>query len=227
MKVCMNATTVKQKENYFSVATNCTEIRIFFLTDYIIRIRAGFDGDFAEESYSLVTTAWEDRMDPFLKDYRKKIQTADAVLEDGTDQAVIQGKELKVVIEKDPFRICVYDKEGTMIHADIVDLAYREDSNHRRIHTSQIEADDCFFGFGEKGGEFNKAQKYMVLSPGDSMGYDPKETDSLYKHIPFYIKLNQTTKKATGYFYHNTWECDFNMGREKRNYWHRYSRRRY
>ena len=63
----------------------------------------------------------------------------------------------------------------------------------------------------------------MVLSPGDSMGYDPKETDSLYKHIPFYIKLNQTTKKATGYFYHNTWECDFNMGREKRNYWHRYS----
>lgn len=110
-----------------------------------------------------------------------------------------------------------------MIHADIVDLAYREDSNHRRIHTSQIEADDCFFGFGEKGGEFNKAQKYMVLSPGDSMGYDPKETDSLYKHIPFYIKLNQTTKKATGYFYHNTWECDFNMGREKRNYWHRYS----
>ena len=198
MKVCMNATTVKQKENYFSVATNCTEIRIFFLTDYIIRIRTGFDGDFAEESYSLVTTAWEDRMDPFLKDYRKKIQIADAVLEDGTDQAVIQGKELKEVIEKDPFRICVYDKEGTMIHADIVDLAYREDSNHRRIHTSQIEADDCFFGFGEKGGEFNKAQKYMVLSPGDSMGYDPKETDSLYKHIPFYIKLNQTTKKATG-----------------------------
>ena len=60
MKICMNATTVTQKENYFSVATNCTEIRIFFLTDHIIRIRAGFDGDFAEESYSLVTTAWED-----------------------------------------------------------------------------------------------------------------------------------------------------------------------
>ena len=109
MKICMNATTVTQKENYFSVATNCTEIRIFFLTDHIIRIRAGFDGDFAEESYSLVTTAWEDRMDTFLKDYRKRIQTADAILEDGADQAVIQGKELKVVVEKDPFRICVYE----------------------------------------------------------------------------------------------------------------------
>ena len=36
------------------------------------------------------------------------------------------------------------------------------------------------------------------------MGYDPKETDSLYKHIPFYIKLNPGTKKAVGYFYHCT-----------------------
>ena len=123
MKVCTTAFAVTKQGSGFSIATNCVEIRLLFLTDSILRIRAGFEGDFAEESYSLVTTAWEDRMDPFLKDYRKKIQTADAVLEDGTDQAVIQGKELKVVIEKDPFRICVYDKEGTMIHADIVDLA--------------------------------------------------------------------------------------------------------
>ena len=65
MKVCTNALAVKQENNYFSVTTNCTEIRIFFLTDHVIRIRAGFDGDFAEESYSLVTTAWEDRMDSF------------------------------------------------------------------------------------------------------------------------------------------------------------------
>ena len=55
------------------------------------------------------------------------------------------------------------------------------------------------------------------------MGYNAKETDSLYKHIPFYIKLNRGTKQAVGYFYHNTAECDFNMGREKRNYWYRYS----
>ena len=113
--------------------------------------------------------------------------------------------------------------DGTLLHADIVDLAYREDSNKRRIHTSQIEADDYFYGFGEKGGEINKAEKYMNMAPGDAMGYNPKETDSLYKHIPFYIKLSASTKKAVGYFYHSTSECDFNMGREKRNYWHRYS----
>ena len=215
MKVCMNAGNVTKKGSVFCISTNCIEIRLLFLTDHILRIRAGFDGDFCEESYSLVMTAWEDRMDGFMKHYRKRVAPAEAeLIEDSAVQAVIQGKELKVVIEKDPFRICVYDREGSQIHADIPDLAYLEDSNHRRIHTSEINAQDCFFGFGEKSGEFNKAQKFMVMSPGDSMGYDPKETDSLYKHIPFYIKLNPGTKTAVGYFYHCTWECDFDMGRE-------------
>lgn len=226
MKVCQSVSAVQKADHYFSVKTNCTEIRILFLTDSIIRIRAGFDGDFAEESYSLVTTAWEDRMDDFLKNYRTRTQAAEAVLEDGDSQAVIQGAKLKVVVEKDPFRICVYDEEGTQLHADIVDLAYMEDSNHRRIHTSEISPEDCFYGFGEKSGEFNKAQKFMSMSPKDAMGYNPKETDSLYKHIPFYIKLNRSTKKAVGYFYHNTYECDFDMGKEKSNYWKMHSRYR-
>ena len=226
MKICTKAFSVSQKDNYYSVATDGVEIRILFLTDSIIRIRAGFDGDFAEESYSLVMTAWEDRLDDFLKDYRRRVPAADTVLTDGEQEAVIQGRLLKAVVEKDPFRICVYDQDGTQIHADIVDLAYQEDSNHRRIHTSEISADDCFYGFGEKSGEFNKAQKFMNMSPKDAMGYNPKETDSLYKHIPFYIKLNRKTKKAAGYFYHNTYECDFDMGKEKSNYWKMHSRYR-
>ena len=226
MKVCTNAYTVAKKDSYFSVMTNSVEIRILFLTDSILRIRAGFDGDFAEESYSLVMTAWEDRMDDFLKGRRTRVEAADAILSDGDREAVIEGRILKVVVEKDPFRICVYDKEGTLLHADIVDLAYMEDSNHRRIHTSEISPEDCFYGFGEKSGSFNKAQKFMSMSPKDAMGYNPRETDSLYKHIPFYIKLNRGTRKAVGYFYHNTCECDFDMGREKSNYWKPHSRYR-
>ena len=106
-----------------------------------------------------------------------------------------------------------------MIHADIVDLAYREDSNHRRIHTSEISPEDCFYGFGEKSGEWNKPEIHVHEPKGCQWAINPKETDSLYKHILFYIKLNRSTRKAVGYFYHNTAECDFDMGREKSNYW--------
>lgn len=223
MKVCYKAGVVSAVKNYYSIATDAVEIRLWFLTDDMIRIRAGFDGDWDEASYSLVKTAWQSRTDELMKDCRRRVDVAKTSLTDRTDKAVIRGEKLTVEIEKDPFRVLIYDAEGTLLHADIPDLAYREDSNKRRLHTSQIEADDYFYGFGEKSGEINKAQKFMNMAPGDAMGYDPMETDSLYKHIPFYIKLNGTTKKAVGYFYHSTAECDFNMGREKRNYWHRYS----
>ena len=226
MKVCTRAYEVSKREHGFSIRTNCVELRILFLTDSIVRIRAGFDGDFAEESYSLVMTAWADRMDGLMKHCRKRVSPAEAVLTDGDKEAVIQGRNLRVVVEKEPFRLCIYDKEGALLHGDIVDLGYQEDSNHRRIHTSEISPDDCFYGFGEKSGDWNKAQKYLCMSPKDAMGYNPKETDSLYKHIPFYIKLNRSTRKASGYFYHNTAECDFDMGREKSNYWKMHSRYR-
>jgi len=223
VKICYKADEVTYADNYYSIKTNAVEIRLWFLTDDIIRIRAGYDGDWDEASYSLVMTAWPSRTDEFLKDYRKRVEVAASKLTDGEKKAVIQGVKLRVEIEKDPFRICVYDSEDTLIHADIVDLAFREDSNMRRMHTSQIEEDDFFYGFGEKSGEINKAEQYMNMAPGDALGYNPKETDSLYKHIPFYVKLSKSTGKATGYFYHSTAECSFNMGREKRNYWHRYS----
>ena len=127
MKVCYTAGPVKKLENCFSVSTNAVEIRIWFLTDDILRIRAGFDGDWDEASYSLTMTAWDSRTDELMKDCRKRVQTAAAELTDGDKQAVIQGSRLKVVVEKAPFRIMVYDKDGSLLHADIPDLAYRED----------------------------------------------------------------------------------------------------
>ena len=47
MKVCTRAYEVSKREHGFSIRTNCVELRILFLTDSIVRIRAGFDGDFA------------------------------------------------------------------------------------------------------------------------------------------------------------------------------------
>lgn len=223
MKVCYRAGAITAEKNYFRIAADVVELRLWFLTDEILRIRAGFDGDWDEASYSLVMTAWDSRTDALMKDCRHRVETAPATLTDGEKEAVIQGRKLRVVVHKNPFMLSVYDQDGTLLQEDIPDLAYREDSNHRRLHSSRIEADDCFYGFGEKSGNINKAEEVMNMAPGDAMGYNAVKTDSLYKHIPFYIKLQGATKKAVGYFYHNTAECYFNMGKEKRNYWHRYS----
>ena len=223
MRIVREVRSVTQSNNYYEVQTNACAIRIYFVTDSIIRIRVGFAGDFAEESYSLVTTAWEDRLDEVLGDERKRIDVAASRLDDNNDYATINGNILKVIIRKNPAAIEVYDKTDTLLHRDIPELAYRCDSNDRRYHTSEIVEGDCFYGFGEKTGRLNKLHQFMTMSPNDTMGYDPINADSLYKHIPFYIKANKKTGKACGYFYHNMNECTFDMGRSHSNYWPHHS----
>ena len=223
MRICSKVEGIKQENSFVSIKTNGVDVRIWFLTDEIIRIRAGFDADFVEESYSLMLTGWEDRLDSYWNDSRKRILPYDPKIEESEEQIILRGQQLEVIIAKDPFQISIYDKAGTLLHRDVADMPFREDSNKRRIHASEIFDGDHFYGFGEKTGSFNKYGKYMSMSPTDAFGYDPKETDSLYKHIPFYIKLNDNTQKAVGYFYHNTYECDFDMGRRFSGYWGRYS----
>lgn len=48
MRIIKYATKIEQINNYYSITTNTVEVRVWFLTDDIIRIRAGFDGDFDE-----------------------------------------------------------------------------------------------------------------------------------------------------------------------------------
>lgn len=209
---------IKKKDKTFVLTTNSVPIHILFLTDDIVRIRAGFDGGFAEESYSLVMTAWEDRMDEVLNDYRHRIEAADANISEQDEAFVLQGQKLKIIAHKEPFMLQIFDNDGALLHEDIPYMGWQSDSNNRRIHSCLLESTDNYYGFGERTGEFNKREAFMQTAPGDCMGYNPVKTDSLYKHIPFYVKLNSDSKKAVGYFYHTTWECDFNMGRSHSNY---------
>ena len=224
MRVCSQALSCKAVDNYYAIKTDCgVEVRIYFISPDIVRMRAGFDGDFKESSYSLVTTAWKSVTDAVLKDYRKVVAVAPSKLEDQGECFVISSESLVVKIAKDPYQISILSRSGEVLHRDCVDLALQEDSNKRRVHVSEIEPTDGFYGFGEKSGEFNKLEAVMTMSPTDAMGYNPQKTDSLYKHIPFYIKLSKVTGKACGYFYHSSCECDFDMGRRKSNYWHMHS----
>ncbi|MCR5099738.1 MAG: DUF4968 domain-containing protein, partial [Butyrivibrio sp.] len=219
MRVAKKVENIVNVDKTVQIKTDAVDIRIMFLTDDILRIRAGFDGDFAEESYDLAMTAWDDRMDDYLREYRNRVEARNVVLKDtGKEVSIIEGGNFKIEVKHNPFMITVYDKDGFILHEDIPQMGWMCDSNNRRIHTAVMLPADHFYGFGERTGHLDKREKFMQMAPGDSMGYNPKETDPLYKHIPFYIKLNDESKKAVGYFYHNTWECDFNMGRSHSNY---------
>ncbi len=219
MKIVKNISNIKYESNHYVVTTNSATMKIWFVTDEIVRIRVSFDSDWTEESYTLVTTAWEDRLDSVLQEERTRIEVAETSFCDEIDSATITSEALNVVINKSTGQINIYNIEGQLIHSDIVDLAYRKDSNNRRYHTQEIFEGDAFYGFGEKTGAINKFHQRMTMSQNDTMGYDPINADSLYKHIPFYIRANSKEGFANGYFYHNTNECTFDMGKAHSNYW--------
>lgn len=239
MRIANKVTAIEKKGKIFTIMTDAVEVRLMFMTDDILRIRAGFDGDFAEESYTLAMTAWEDRMDDVLAGYRTRVEPKEGRLLTGDDKKahlaeldqalgyphanadgveVICGPQMTIVVFREPYMLKIFNEKGQLIHEDIPYMGLQQDSNSRRIHYSALTEHDHYYGFGERTGQIDKREEYMQLIPGDSMGYNPKKTDRLYKHIPFYVRLNDQTRQAVGYFYHNTYESDFDMGRSHSNY---------
>ena len=103
MRVCTQALSCKAQDNFYVVGTDACDVRIYFLSPEIVRIRAGFDGTFQEYSYSLVMTAWDSVTDPMLKAYRRRVEVAPSTLEEQPDCFVLTSSALKVIVHKSPF----------------------------------------------------------------------------------------------------------------------------
>ena len=50
MKIVKRVEEVRDLGTFFEIRTNAVPLRLWFVTDDMIRIRAGFDGDFDEAS---------------------------------------------------------------------------------------------------------------------------------------------------------------------------------
>lgn len=223
MYLCKQIQSMERLDGAFLFHTNCADIKVCFVTDEIVRVRVAFDRELAEESYILSTTAWEDRLDGLFGAERTRVQpvTPEVTV---TDEAVtFQTAAVRLVAERSPLCFKLYDKDGTLLHSDLAGTPYILDSNRRVTHYSAMDEEDCFYGFGEKTGVLNKNKKFLRQRATDAMGYDAEKMDTLYKHIPFYIRLSRASRKAVGVFYNNFYESVFNMGCEKSNYWPRYS----
>lgn len=216
--------SMKKIENGYYVKGDSADIKIIFMTDDIIRVRVSFDRRWKEESYTLVMTAWEDRLDHLFHEERKRINALDIPFEETETEIIFCTKTLKLVMTKSPLYFSIYKLNGEKLYNDIHERAFERDQIGRIFHYNQIDPqNDHFYGFGEKTGTLDKFGRRMRMSPKDAIGHDPEFGDPMYKHIPFYIKLNNNNKHALGLFYNNSYDSTFDMGNEISGYWARYS----
>lgn len=216
--------SLEKTSNGYIVHGDKADVMLVFMTDDIIRVRVSFDRQFQEESYTLVTTAWPDRMDELLKDERTRITALDIPCEEDEKTLTFRTKTLKLVMRKCPLSFLLYDAAGRLIYADLRERAFEKDHLGRLSHYSRIDYEhDHFYGFGEKTGHLDKKGRRMRMAPKDAIGHDPETGDPMYKHIPFYIRLSDQQRHALGLFYHNSYDSVFDMGQEISGYWDRYS----
>ncbi len=207
----------------YAITTDGPEVRVLFITDDIVRIRASFDRKFAEESYALVLTAWEDRLDPVLEGERRHVEPVAATVEEKDGTVVLATAGLRLVIHREPFAIEIYDSAGNRLHSDLRRRAFHQDHLGRIFHYSERGPNDNYYGFGESAGHMNKAGRRVRVNPKDAIGHDAENSGCMYKHIPFYIKFDGESRRACGYFYHNFNDAEFEMGSEISGYWPPYT----
>lgn len=200
------------------------DVLVVFLKDDVVRVRVSFNRDFTEESYTLVQTAWPDRMDELLKDERTRIAPVMPRVSQTDGLLVFESAAVRLEMTKDPLHFTLKDHEGNILHRDLRERAFEKDHLGRLFHYVAMDrANDHYYGFGEKTGHVDKKGRRMRMNPKDAIGHDPENGDPMYKHIPFYIKLNGVSKRPVGLFYHNSHDCVFDMGQEISGYWEKYS----
>ena len=222
MEICSRFTGMERKDGAFLLHTDNADIKVCFVTDEIVRVRASFDHELAEESYVLMTTAWEDRMDELFKGERTRVEPfAAQVTEDDSTLTFATGK-VTLVVDKDPINFKLLAADGSELYSTLPGNPFVKDANNRVVAYSRMKEDDCFYGFGEKTGLLDKNKTFQRERATDAMGYDAEKMDTLYKHIPFYIRVNEHDLRPVGLFYHNSYDCVFDLGEELSGYWERY-----
>jgi alpha-glucosidase len=74
-----------------------------------------------------------------------------------------------------------------------------------------------FYGFGEKTGPLNKKGYHYRMWNTDDASPHVERFEKMYKSIPFFITLKE--KQAFGYFFDNTFETVFDLGKENSDYY--------
>ena len=117
MDICRKITGLDRLTGATLVHTNCADLKIVFVTDEIVRVRASFDKELAEESYILMTTAWEDRLDPLFEGQRTRVNPVEPKITEGEktivfDRAVSDSASVFIHIIEDRLS----DRSGGRYH---------------------------------------------------------------------------------------------------------------
>ncbi|HLO50582.1 MAG TPA: TIM-barrel domain-containing protein, partial [Kamptonema sp.] len=178
---------------------NCGEasLSLSVLAPNLIRVRISPTGEFRAQSHSVMLDDENWSIVPF--DVR---ETAENV--------VIETAQISVSVKRDRATIECFDKSGIPFASDTASAtAWRTGAI---ANWKRIEADEHFYGFGQRTGLLDKLSEVKTNWTTDALDYSSL-TDAMYQAIPFFIALRPD--RAYGIFFNTTFWSQFDIGAEQ------------
>jgi alpha-glucosidase len=198
----------------FGIACQCTNaiLSVSVLSDTLVRVRVAPKGTLNPRRSWAVTL---DDCDWNYFSWSVK-ETEDAI--------ELKTPILLVRIYRNPCRVVCYDPSGCAFAEDIpAGIAWFTTTTSSPTETSnriaawkKIEADEHFYGFGERTGLLDKLAECKTNWTVDALDYDAL-TDEMYQAIPFFFALRP--KLAYGIFFNTTFWSQFDLGAEQPGIW--------
>ncbi|MEN9908591.1 MAG: hypothetical protein RLZZ540_1740 [Bacteroidota bacterium] len=196
-----NCSSYKTQNN--QVIFNCenkAKVLLQFCSGQVLKVWISTDGNFKRnnESFAVINEnlGWSGNVN----------------VNEETSAYEIFTEQLRIRVNKSPFKLQVFDKYQKLLFNDYNEKGYVKNNNHIASYKT-LKSDEQFFGLGEKAGTLNRRGKSYKMWNSDQPCYGVNE-DPLYKSIPFFMSTNHY-----GIFFDNTYKTEFKFGSESNDYY--------
>jgi alpha-glucosidase len=179
-----------------------SRVVISILAPNLVRIRMAPTGEFmSRRPWAVAMDDSEWAIIPF------QVRETDTTVE-------IETNQIRVSVHRQNCQIACFDKEGRPFAQDTdMGMGWRLGAVAAWKH---IEAEEHFYGFGERTGFLDKRSEVKTNWTVDSLDYDSL-TDEMYQAIPFFIALRP--QLSYGIFFNTTFWSQFDIGAEHPGTW--------
>ncbi len=186
----------KPLDNGIQLQSGDAVIQVTALTEDVLRIRIGLNGQLPEDA------SWA-----VLPEARR--QSAKVVREDTPDNVGFRTTLVRVQVERSSLRLKISDLNGNILQEDAAGWPLEFHDKAFRIY-KEMPLDEHYFGLGDKVGPLDRRNEAFTMWNTDSYAFQ-ESTDPIYKSIPFFLTMR--AGRATGMLLDNTWCSSFDFGK--------------
>jgi alpha-glucosidase len=197
-------TSHRQDDQFVFTCDNDVTLILKVVTDRVFRFRYATDGSFADDFSYAIDEHFEGH--PHALEFKEK-----------SDHFCITTESLICLIAKDRMLIRMLNRSGVVLSEDEKGFHWEHnyESGGEIVKMSKkVQAGEHYFGLGDKASNSDLRGRRFEVWGTDTYGYG-KNSDPLYKNIPFYIGLHHQI--GYGIFFDNSFKTSFDFAHERTN----------